>query len=533
MLSRPTTSSPRASRRSEAVMPMNPAAPVTRLFTKPPCKKSHAILTQSWPGVPFCKHPGIFGRGHERQWEQETARAWQAFIMEASNRTILSVDAYSDRENFLARRYRLPRLSARLMARLAYSLLLYLITPLIWLRLLWRGRKQPEYLQNLGERYGFYGQSAPDKLIWVHAVSVGETRAAQPLIEGLQARWPDHRILLTGMTPTGRAAGREVYGDKVIQAYLPYDYPGAVRRFFRHFSPAFGVLMETEVWPNLLAGARCAGVPVVLANARLSVRSARGYARFRGLVGPAFAALSGVAAQTAGDAERLAGLGAQVVEVCGNLKFDVRPAAEKIDLGRQWRQAIGNRPVWLAASTREGEEVLVLEAWRRGAIPGGLLVLVPRHPQRFDEVAALLQQQGLSSVRRSQGLPEPDTEVWLGDSMGEMAAYFSLADLAFVGGSLLPLGGQNLIEAAACGCPVLVGPHTFNFQQATEDAIASGAAQRVDGPEMLNATVGAIFRAKTELAAMRVAARQFASAHQGAAGRTLALIERWMGRVAR
>src|SRR5574343_1904570 len=275
------------------------------------------------------------------------------------------------------------------MARLGYSLLLYLITPLIWLRLLWRGRKQPEYLQNLGERYGFYSQSAPDKLIWVHAVSVGETRAAQPLIEGLQARWPDHRILLTGMTPTGRAAGREVYGDKVIQAYLPYDYPGAVGRFYRHFAPAFGVLMETEIWPNLLLGARCAGVPVVLANARLSVRSARGYSRFRGLVGPAFAALSGVAAQTRGDAERLAGLGVRRVEVCGNLKFDVVPASEKIALGQQWRDAVGNRPVWLAASTREGEEEPVLEAWRQVQPGGALLVLVPRHPQRFDEVAGL------------------------------------------------------------------------------------------------------------------------------------------------
>ncbi len=416
------------------------------------------------------------------------------------------------------------------MARLAYSLLLYLITPLIWLRLLWRGRKQPEYLANLGERYGFYRQPAPAKLIWVHAVSVGETRAAQPLIEGLQARWPEHRILLTGMTPTGRAAGLEVYGDKVIQAYLPYDYPGAVARFLRHFSPAFGVLMETEIWPNLLASAKAHGVPVVLANARLSVRSARGYGRFSGLVGPAFASLSGVAAQTRGDAERIAALGAKTVEVCGNLKFDVTPAADKIALGQVWRQAVGQRPVWLAASTREGEELLVLEAWRRVAIPDALLVLVPRHPQRFDEVAALLQQQGISVVRRSHGLPAPDTQVWLGDSMGEMAAYFTLADLSFIGGSLLPLGGQNLIEAAACGCPVLVGPHTFNFLQATEDAIAAGAAQRIDNPEMLGAAVERLLNGPAELTAMRAAASEFACAHQGAAERMLALIERWTGR---
>lgn len=419
------------------------------------------------------------------------------------------------------------------MARFFYSLLLYLITPLIWLRLLWRGRKQPDYLKNLAERYGFYGQPAPDNLIWVHAVSVGETRAAQPLIEAIQARWPACRILLTGMTPTGREAGRAVYGDAVIQAYLPYDYPGAVDRFFRHFSPQFGVLMETEIWPNLLAAAGRHRVPVVLANARLSARSARGYRRFRALTGPAFAALSGVAAQTAGDAERIAGLGVETVEICGNLKFDVTPAADKLVQGKGWRRAIGERPVWLAASTREGEESLILEAWRQINRPGALLVLVPRHPQRFDEVAGLLQENGIRHVRRSQALPGSDTEVWLGDSMGEMAAYFALADLAFIGGSLLPLGGQNLIEAAACGCPVLVGPHTFNFQQATSDAIAAGAARRVDNAEMLGAAVNRLLSQKSELAEMRTAAVQFAEAHGGATKRMLAAIERWTGRAGR
>ena len=419
------------------------------------------------------------------------------------------------------------------MARFFYSLLLYLITPLIWLRLLWRSRKQPEYLQHLGERYGFYRQPSPEKLIWVHAVSVGETRAAQPLIEGLQARWPEHRILLTGMTPTGRDAGQQVYGDKVIQAYLPYDYPGAVARFFRHFSPAFGVIMETEIWPNLLAAGKRRKLPFFLANARLSARSARGYGRFSALAGPAFSALAGVDAQTAGDAERIAELGAAAVEVCGNLKFDVTPPADKLALGHEWRAAIGQRPVWLVASTREGEEPLVLEAWRKVAIPDALLVLVPRHPQRFNEVAALLEQQGLRSVRRSVAMPTADTQVWLGDSMGEMAAYFTLADLAFIGGSLLPLGGQNLIEAAACDCPVVVGPHTFNFKQATEDAIAAGAAIRVDSPEMLAATVNRIFGQKTKLAEMRNAAGLFARAHQGAAGRMLALIARWMDPAAR
>ncbi len=410
------------------------------------------------------------------------------------------------------------------MARLLYSLVLYLATPLILLRLLWRARRQPEYLRHLGERWGFYRTPAPAPVIWVHAVSVGETRAAQPLIDALQAAWPAHRIVLTAMTPTGRAAGAEVYGERVVQAYLPYDYPAAVDRFFRHFSPQFGVLMETEIWPNLLAGARARRVPVLLANARLSARSARGYGRLAALARPAFAALRAVAAQTPGDGERIAALGAGRVEVCGNLKFDVTPDPEKIALGRTWREALGGRPVWLAASTREGEEELVIAAWRRVAVPGALLVLVPRHPQRFGEVAALLAREGIAFVRRSAGLPGPETQVWLGDSMGEMAAYYSVADLAFIGGSLLPLGGQNLIEAAACGCPTLVGPHTFNFLQATADAIAAGAARRVADVAELAAAVEGTLGDAAELRKMRVAALDFADAHRGATARTVALI---------
>lgn len=419
------------------------------------------------------------------------------------------------------------------MSRLLYSLMLYLAAPLIWLRLLWRARKQPEYLQDLPERYGFYAQPVPARLIWVHAVSVGETRAAQPLVDGLMAQWPDHRILLTGMTPTGRTSGAQVYGERVIQAYLPYDYPVAVARFLDHFRPAFGVLMETEIWPNLIAAARARNIPVLLANARLSARSARGYGRLASLVRPAFAALGGVAAQTADDAGRIAALGASQVAVCGNLKFDVTPAPELLALGRQWRAAFGQRPVWLAASTREGEERLVLDAWRAAALADALLIIVPRHPQRFDEVAALLREQGLPFVRRSTALPDVESPVWLGDSMGEMAAYYAAADLAFIGGSLLPLGGQNLIEAAACGCPVLVGPHTFNFLQATEDAIAAGVARRIDNPQQLGSEVARLLRERDSLAAMRGAASAFMAAHQGATQRMLALIARCSGRAAR
>lgn len=415
------------------------------------------------------------------------------------------------------------------MVRRLYSLLLYLGLPLVWLRLLWRGRRQPGYRRHLGERWGYYRAEPIHPLIWLHAVSVGETRAAQPLVEALQARFPDHGILLTCMTPTGRETGAQVFGSRVLQAYLPYDYPGATRRFLAHFRPRLGILMETEIWPNLLAAARHAGLPVLLANARLSERSARGYARFAALTGPAFASLAGVAAQTEGDAARLQSLGASRVEICGNLKFDVAPNPEKLALGRSWRQAIGGRPVWLAASTREGEEALILDALAARPLPAGtLLLLVPRHPQRFDAVAALAAARGFSVGRRSAGLPDAGTTIWLGDSMGEMAAYFTLADLAFVGGSLLPLGGQNLIEAAACGCPVLVGPHTFNFAQATTDAIAAGAARRVADAGNLVDSSRELLASRDRLTAMAAAARDFAAAHRGATQRTVDLIGCWL-----
>ena len=410
------------------------------------------------------------------------------------------------------------------MPRLIYTLILYLATPLIWLRLLWRARRQREYMHHLGERYGFYPQPAPPRLIWVHAVSVGETRAVEPLILALQTHWPDHRILLTGMTPTGREAGRQVFGDRVIQAYLPYDYPAAVNRFFGHFLPSFGILMETEIWPNLLAGASQHNVPVFLANARLSERSARGYGKLGKLARKAFANLSGVAAQTKDDAQRINLLGARPVRVCGNLKFDVQPAVDKVDLGKSWRSEIGERPVWLAASTREGEEELILGALRQAGHPDLLLILVPRHPQRFGEVAALLERQGWRVRQRSHGFPAADTQIWLGDSMGEMAAYYTMADVAFIGGSLLPMGGQNLIEAAACGCPVLLGPHMFNFRQASRDALAAGAAQQVTSSSELGLTVNQLFQKRNEMAAMRQAAIQFAQRHQGATQRTLDFI---------
>ncbi len=415
------------------------------------------------------------------------------------------------------------------MARFFYTLFFYLAQPLVWLRLFWRASKQPEYLQHVGERYGFYAQPVPAALLWLHTVSVGETRAAEPLIGALLDTYPDHSLLLTHMTPTGRAAGGELvakFGEHLMQAYLPYDLPDACGRFFDHFQPRLGMLMETELWPNLIAAASRRGVPMALVNARLSARSQRGYQRFLPLIRPALRALSVVAAQTPADAQRLESLGAASVCVSGNLKFDVAPSPEKLQLGREWRDKLGSRPVWVFASSRDGEEGAVIDAFLRMDRPELLLVLVPRHPQRFNEVAGLLVQRKLAFCRRSAGeFPEPSTRVWLGDSMGEMPAYFALADVALIGGTLLPFGGQNLIEAAACGCPVLVGPHTFNFAQATEDAIAVGAALRVEDAEAAAVEAGRLLGHREELQKMRDAAIGFSQAHRGATARTVALVQ--------
>ena len=375
-----------------------------------------------------------------------------------------------------------------------YTLALWLLLPYIFLRLLWRARKQPEYLRHIAERFGFFSIRSDKPVIWLHAVSVGETRATQSLVTRLRATYPDHQILLTHTTPTGRAASEQLYGDSVLRVYLPYDYPFAVNRFLRRFRPKLGILMETEIWFNLIRSCQMAGTPVLLLNARMSENSARGYARFARLTRNALVNLAAVAAQTADDAARLASLGAKNVSVMGNLKFDIEPPPEMLELGKQLREQFGStRKIFLAASTRDGEEVLLLEALQNLHTTGLLLVIVPRHPQRFAAVANLLDQRGITFQRRSEmgqtGEPpqkrtvRSDVQVVLGDSMGEMFAYYTAADLAFIGGSLLPYGGQNLIEACAVGTPVLVGPNMYNFAEATRLAISAGAAILVPNAE--------------------------------------------------
>lgn len=412
------------------------------------------------------------------------------------------------------------------MTRFLYNLALLALLPYVWLHLFLRSRKQPEYLEHLGERFGRYAAAPQQPLIWLHAVSVGETRAAAPIVAALKARYPGHRILLTHMTPTGRRASEELFGDGVLRAYLPYDYPLAVRRFLEHFRPVVGVIMETELWPNLVAACKAGGVPLLLANARLSEKSARRYARFPRLTRAALEGLAAIAAQTEQDAARLRALGAPQVDVLGNVKFDLLPPPEQLALGEALRQRMGPRPVLLAASTREGEEALLFEALAKRPLGEALLVVVPRHPQRFEEVAALAAKAGFAVQRRSENAPvAAQTQVLLGDSMGEMFAYYAACDIAFVGGSLLDYGSQNLIEPCAVGRPVLIGRSTYNFSLAAEQALECGAARQIGTAEELLGAAEALLRDQAARRRMGEAGRAFAARHRGATARTLALIE--------
>lgn len=421
------------------------------------------------------------------------------------------------------------------MALWVYAALLQLLTPLYLLRLWRRGAKEPLYRQSLGERLGLYGRAStqPGRL-WIHAVSLGETRAASALIAALREHEPGLRILLTQSTATGREAAQALLREGDALAWLPYDTPGAVRRFLRHWQPRLGVLMETEVWPTLQREAERAGVKMVLANARLSEKSLRQGQRFAALLRPAARRMTLALAQTEADAQRIRAMGTARVEVAGNLKYDMAVDPALIAQGQAWAAAVG-RPVLMLAVSREGEEQALLDAWRQQSAPRPLLAIVPRHPQRFDEVAALVTAAGFTLARRSSwaGTPPPaapTADVWLGDSMREMPLYYGLARVALLGGSFEPLGGQNLIEAAACGCPVITGPHTFNFAEATELAVAAGAAQQCAG--LPQAVAAGLALCHDDAARQATAARAlaFSRAHQGAAARMAAALVMTMGR---
>jgi 3-deoxy-D-manno-octulosonic-acid transferase len=411
------------------------------------------------------------------------------------------------------------------MIRGLYTLLLHLAMPYALARLWWRGRREPGYRRHVGERFGRYADSPPGgPLLWLHAVSVGEVRGAAPLVRALRSAYPRHAVLVTCTTAAGREAARQVFGETVRVAFFPYDLPWVVGRFLEHFRPQLALVMETEVWPNVLAGCRARGVPAVLANARLSEKSARGYRRAGALARRAFGSFRAICAQDAESAARLKTLGAGNVTITGNLKFDAEPDPALLAQGRALKASLAGRKVLLLASTRDGEEKMLLEAL--GAPPPDwLLVLVPRHPQRFDEVTALVAARGLDLVRRSRGEnPTSATALYLGDTMGEMALYYALADVAVMGGSFAPFGAQNLIEACAVGVPVVIGPSCYNFPEATRLACAAGAALQVADARAAAHAAKALLEEPARRMAMGDAGMRLCAAHRGATARHVQVI---------
>ena len=410
------------------------------------------------------------------------------------------------------------------MNRFLYSILLTLILPLVPVKLLWRGFKQPAYSRHWGERFGFYNTPVNKAIIWLHCVSVGETRAAEPLVKALQRQYPLHQILISHGTPTGREASEVLFGDSVQRVYLPYDLPFAVKHFLKHFQPKIGLLMETELWFNLIAACKQREIPLLLLNARLSEKSANGYAKLGKLAIEGLQSLDAVAAQTGEDATRLQMLGAHHVSVTGNLKFDVKPPADSADKGLQLRDLLGvERTVFLASSTRKGEEKHILEAIKGLDV---LTIIVPRHPQRFNDVEGIILKSGLSYQRRSNlvGPVDKNIQVILGDSMGELFTYYAACDFTFVGGSLLEYGGQNLIEAACMGKPILIGEYTFNFADATKNAIRAKAAIRVKNMAGLRDRIQYLHHNAPQRVKMGKAALRFSAASTGATVRMMKLI---------
>ena len=412
-----------------------------------------------------------------------------------------------------------------MLARAAYTLVVWLALPFALLRLFLRARREPRYREHVAERFGIHAQPVDRPVIWVHAVSVGEARASLPLARALLARHPEAVLLATCMTAAGREALEQAWGDDARVAWLPWDSPSAVRRFLAFFRPRLAVLMETEVWFNLIAGCEALGVPVALANARMSERSARGYAMLGALSGPAFAALDAVCAQSEMDARRLRALGARSIAVTGNLKFDLLPDEVKSADGARLKLSLGGRPVLLAASTREGEEAALLDALGQRAAKGHLLVIVPRHPRRFDEVAQLVARRGLALVRRSAAEEAfTQAEVLLGDTMGEMALYYALADVVVMGGSVLPYGSQNLIEPLAQGVPVVLGPSDYNFSEAARAALEAGGAVQAGDAAGVIETALSLLSDEPRRRQMGQAGIALCAAHRGATARQLEVI---------
>ncbi|WGS84406.1 lipid IV(A) 3-deoxy-D-manno-octulosonic acid transferase [Methylomonas sp. UP202] len=406
--------------------------------------------------------------------------------------------------------------------RLIYTCLFGLLLPAILLRLYWRGMRAPAYRLRWRERLGFYRGPVRGGGIWFHAVSVGEAEAAFPLIQRLLSKFPQLPVLVTTTTPTGSARVAAVLGDRVEHVYLPYDLPWVVARFFGRFRPSLAVFMEKELWPNLFAECRARSVPIFLVNARLSARSARAYLKIPSLIGPVLACIDTIAVQTVEDGERFVEIGARPVQVrtVGNVKFDVTVDPNTLAEGKALKaSAFAGRWVWIAASTHAGEEELLLAQYRRlkAAMPALLLMIVPRHPERFGVVQKLCETQGLRVLMRSSGMScRTETDVYIGDSMGELKLLYAAADAAFVGGSLVEVGGHNVLEPAAIGTPVLFGPWMFNFQEIANRMLAVGAACQCADAEALGDAVSDLYRDRTSGRVLAERAEGFVQANRGA-----------------
>ena len=422
------------------------------------------------------------------------------------------------------------------MIRYFYSLILYLITPLIVLRLVYRASKAPAYGQRIAERFGFFSGPDLSASIWIHSVSVGETIAAAPIVTRLQQQYPNTPIVVTTMTPTGSERVRALFGDSVFHVYAPYDLPGAVKRFLRRVQPKLLVIMETELWPNTLHACRQRNIPVLLANARLSAKSAAGYQRFSGLTKPMLRNLSQVVAQTQADAERFLQLGlpSDSITVSGSIKFDIEISEQLKEtaaaLKSQWSHD-GQRPLLLAASTHNGEDEIILEAFKQLLVthPKLLLLLVPRHPERFDGVHSLAQRLGFNTGRRSTGkVPDASTQLVIGDSMGELLLFYGVSDIAFVGGSLVNTGGHNTLEPAAWGRPVITGESDFNFLEISALLQKQGGLKKVSDSAALAKCVLSLLGSEQKRTQMADAAQSVVANNRGALNQLLKTINHYL-----
>jgi len=411
-----------------------------------------------------------------------------------------------------------------------YSAALYVLAPVTVYHLIWRGFRQPAYLQRWGERYGAYRTPPDEPVRWVHAVSVGEVNAAAPLVDALLARHPGERVLVTTITPTGSARVRALWAERVDHVYLPYDLPGAVSRFLRHFRPRIGLVLETELWPNLLFGCRDHGVPALIVNGRLSERSLQGYGLLKPLLGRALRSLRGIVAQSATDAARFLRLGAapDTTVVGGNLKFDIAADPQARAFAERFRQAEGSRPAWIAASTHPGEEAAVLALHRRlrQRWPDLLLLWAPRHPERFRPVAHLAAQAGFrTATRQMTHQPDAGDGVFVLDTLGELARFYACADVAFVGGSLEDIGGHNLLEPAAAGTAMVTGPHLRNFADIAAQLEAAGALRIGADEAAVGDALEMLLADPAARATMADAAQELLAQGRGALQRTLDLVD--------